>query len=221
MARAEAAAVFGEQPLANIAPALHRRLVHGGVAVVVEDREVEAAVAEPAAHREGVGAAVGGLSRPLHRIAAERVACVEVGARAVDEPLGDGEVALPHAPVQRRRAVACARVRVEAARDEPARHVEVAVAARPVQRSAAVGLRGVYQRRRGGGEQFARRKVTAARRPHQRVRAVAVDRGHVAARPQRRQIAVARRCEGGRQRAARARGGAGTFRPQLAEPAGD
>ena len=79
--------------------------------------EVEAAVAKPAAHRKGVGAAVGGLSGPLHRIASERIARMEVGARAIDEPLGNGKVALPHAPVQRRRAVACARVRVEAARD--------------------------------------------------------------------------------------------------------
>ena len=47
MTRAEAAAVFGEQPLADVAPPFDRRLVDRGVAVVVEDGEVEAAVAEP------------------------------------------------------------------------------------------------------------------------------------------------------------------------------
>eukprot|EP00962_Isochrysis_galbana_P019190 scaffold5586_cov124-Isochrysis_galbana.AAC.14 len=168
----QSSAVGREQPFTRGVVALDRRLVHGRVAVPVEQLDVETPVAQPAAHAEISRV---GLCGPLDGVATKVVCRVQVGTRLINKVLCHPELATPHRPVQRTCAVDRPRVRVCAVRDQPPARAEVAVARGPVETGAAVLLPARVRHRDANARQ--RRKhlhLPCTRAPVQRGGAVVV-----------------------------------------------
>mmetsp|Transcript_9996 Transcript_9996/g.25508 ORF Transcript_9996/g.25508 Transcript_9996/m.25508 type:complete len:688 (-) Transcript_9996:296-2359(-) len=171
-----------------------RRLVQRCVAVAVLRRHAQPARQQICHHLRGRGR--GALRGPVDGGAAVLIGVVRPAARRLHEPSHHGKVALPGCPVERSGAIMRGHVGVERhCLHQPPHHRYVPVARGPVQGVAPIARLAHLRAAAALCHQvLAHLKVSAARRPQQRIGAMAVHAGRVPPRgdagSQPREVAV-------------------------------